>query len=81
MVVAFGGFPGNATDWITIVAISTADDQHDSTRWSYTEGKLQGSVTLDGLQTPGEYEARGYFDWAAGGDYIVRSRHRFTVLP
>lgn len=81
VVVAFSGFPGNASDWITIVAASTADDQYDHDRWFYTEGQRQGALTFDGLQTPGAYEARGYFNWDGDSSYTVRSRHRFTVAP
>lgn len=81
VVVRFSGFPGNATDWVTIVPVANADEDYDTDRWSYTDGQVTGSLTFDGLDTAGDYEARGYFDWSGVGGYTVRSRQRFTVAP
>jgi hypothetical protein len=75
IVVEFSGFPGNKTDWITVVQASAATNSY--AEWFYTAGKKSGSLTFEGLPA-GKYEARGYFNWSAGG-YTVQARHSFTV--
>lgn len=75
IVVEYSGFPGNNTDWITVVQASAPTDTY--AEWFYTNGKTGGSMTFKGLPA-GEYEARGYFNWSTGG-YTVQARHRFTV--
>jgi hypothetical protein len=75
VVVEFTGFPGNARDWVTVVPASTPTDRY--AQWEYTSGKREGDLSFAGLPA-GEYEARAYFNWPAGG-YSVRARYAFTV--
>lgn len=77
--VDFSGLPGNATDWITIVPASAADDTYGE--YFYSDGAVQGTFTFAGLTDAGEYEVRAYFNWydGGGGGYTVWARSRFTV--
>ncbi|MBK8481230.1 MAG: hypothetical protein IPL40_08645 [Proteobacteria bacterium] len=79
--VDFSGLPGNATDWITIVPASAADDTYGE--YFYSDGAVQGTFTFAGLTDAGEYEVRAYFNWydGGGGGYTVWARYRFTVKP
>lgn len=73
--VEFSGFPGNQSDWITIVPANAADNTYQE--WFYTSGKSSGTHTFKGFPA-GDYEVRGYFNWSAGG-YNVQARSRFSV--
>jgi len=73
--VEFLGFPGNAQDWITVVKASDAPEVEGPYR--YTEGRREGTFTYAGLP-PGDYEARAYFNWPAGGR-VIRLRTSFRV--
>jgi hypothetical protein len=75
VTVFFGGFPGNQTDWVTIVEASAPDSSY--AEWFYLKGEREGRRTFKGLRT-GSYEVRGYHDWPAG-DYRVQGRYAFTV--
>jgi hypothetical protein len=74
--VKFSGFSGAARDWITIVPASSPHQQYGE--WYYTSGARDGSLLFQGLP-PGSYEARGYFDWPAGG-YTPRATQPFAVV-
>ncbi|MGE5657357.1 MAG: lectin-like protein [Actinomycetota bacterium] len=73
--VEFSGFPGNNSDWITIVPANAADNTYKE--WYYTQGKTSGTHTFKGLPA-GDYEVRGYFNWSAGG-YNVQTRSRLSI--
>jgi hypothetical protein len=77
ITVLYGGLPGNAQDWITLV-LAEADDQSRGA-WAYTQGQKTGHQTFAGL-SPGEYEARLYYDWPRGGRQ-VQARAVFRVTP
>ncbi len=76
IVVIYKNFPGNDTDWITIVKASDPPDTYGEC--PYTNGEKNGKMTFSGLE-PGEYEVRVYFDWANTGTYDVQLRHAFTI--
>ena len=76
VVVSWRDTPGNAQDWVSVVHAGTPDDTYEST-WAYTGGQRSGSYHAGRLE-PGEYEARLYLDWPAGG-YQVVERVRFRV--
>lgn len=75
-IVFWVGTPGNSTDWVSVVRAGTPDDQYEST-WTYTSGQTSGSYNA-GRLPPGDYEARLYLDWPAGG-YLVVDRVAFRV--
>jgi hypothetical protein len=74
IVVDFSGFPGDPKDWITVSPADMKDDANLG-NWQYTGGKQSGQLTFGGITTPGEYEARGYFN----NEYTVRVRYRFRI--
>jgi hypothetical protein len=76
IVVDFLGFPGNPQDWVSVVKAS--DPPTVEGTYYYTEGKREGTFTYAGLP-PGDYEARAYFNWPAGGR-IVRMSAPFQVV-
>lgn len=73
--VEYHEFPGNRTDWITIVPAGASDRTYRE--WHYTQGRRSGVLAFKGLPA-GNYEARAYFNWGREG-YTVRSRHSFQV--
>ncbi|MCK9526707.1 MAG: hypothetical protein M0R49_12385 [Limnochordia bacterium] len=73
--VQYQNFPGNSSDWITIVPVDFPDDHHKE--YYYTNGTRSGTMTFKGLE-PGQYEVRSYFNWPSGG-YEVVDRHSFWV--
>lgn len=75
ITVVFRDLPGNAQDWITVVAADTPDDHYRE--FYFTEGSRSGEMTFNGV-SPGNYEVRTYFDWPSGG-YVVQDRYAFTV--
>lgn len=75
VVISWANTPGNQQDWITVVKAGTSDK--DWGQWTYTAGKVAGSYTAKGL-TPGEYEARLYYNYPKGG-FTVIERLKFMV--
>jgi LCCL domain-containing protein/PAN domain-containing protein len=75
IVVEYSGLPGNQQDWITITQASAPENTYG--QWFFTGGKQNGSLNFNGL-SPGNYEARVYFNWPQGG-YNVQARRTFTV--
>ena len=75
IVVEYSNFPGNKSDWITVVPSDFADNKY--AQWFYTQGSRSGSYRFNGL-TVGDYQVRGYFNWSRGG-YNVQTRSSFTV--
>lgn len=76
IIVNYFGFPGTASDWITIVPAGTPDNQYKE--WHYTNGQPNRTMSFSGLE-PGAYEVRGYFNWSGTQSYTVQARHRFIV--
>lgn len=72
--VYWAGTPANAQDWITVVPAGTPDTSYGA--WTYTGGQRDGMYDFGRLD-PGQYEARLYFDWPAGG-YQVQDRASFV---
>ncbi|MBN2493365.1 MAG: hypothetical protein JXR96_02140 [Deltaproteobacteria bacterium] len=70
--------PGNARDWVSVVPIDTPDEDWGP-YWTYTQGRVEGGYVAEQLPA-GDYEARLYLDWPAGGFQVV-DRLRFSVLP
>ena len=67
IVVNFSGLPGNALDWIGLYEQSA--DNLTIVDWWYTDGTTSGtagitdgSLTFDGISTPGDYEARLFYN-------------------
>ncbi len=75
VAVYWSGLPGNAQDWITVVAASAPDD--DWGQWTYTNGATDGYYEVTGLAA-GDYEVRVYYDWPDGG-FVVQSSYYFVV--
>lgn len=73
--VQYAGFPGNASDWLTVVPVDYPDDRYGE--WVYTRGGVDGGVLVSGLPA-GHYEVRSYFNWPAGG-YEVQARFPFVI--
>ena len=76
IVVSFADFPGYTSDWITIVPAGAPNTAWG--HWRYTQGGKSGSINFNG-QSPGEYEARGYFNYAGTGSYVIQAMARFSV--
>ena len=76
VLLAWRGTPGNAQDWVSIVAAGRPDDFYEAT-WSYTNGQVSGAYNA-GRLAAGNYEARLYLNWPSGG-YTVVDRLSFTV--
>lgn len=74
-VVRWSGTPGSAHDWIAVVRADAAESEWG--HWTYLDGKTSGEYS-PGWLPPGDYQARLYFDWPAGG-YVVRDRISFTI--
>lgn len=66
--------PGRAGDWITVVPKGTPPEKWGP--WRFT-GRKAGTFRVGHLE-PGQYEARLYFDWPAGG-FEIRDRISFSV--
>ena len=75
VVVTWFNTPGNAQDWVTVVKAGTAVD--DWGKWTYLKSKKEGTFEVKGLGA-GDYEARLYFDYPAGG-FTVHESLKFTV--
>ena len=73
--VQYAGFPGNSSDWFTVVPVDYADDKYGE--WFYTSGAVDGAILVQGLDA-GHYEVRSYFNWPAGG-FEVQARFPFSV--
>lgn len=73
--VHYAGFPGNQSDWITIVPADFPDDRYKE--YYYTSGNRAGVMNFQGLEA-GHYEVRSYFNWPSEG-YRVVDRHSFWV--
>ncbi len=73
--VRFSGFPGNQKDWITVTPAGKPDTQYG--QWAYLSGRKKGALSFKPLP-PGEYQARAYLNWPAGG-YKVAVRAGFKV--
>ncbi len=76
VTVMFAGFPASGTDWLTVASASAPDTDYIS--WSYVEG-TDGAHVFQTLLPPGDYEARGYFDYQATQSLTVEARASFTV--
>ncbi len=66
---------GNQQDWVTVVPVGTPDNEWGS--WTYLAGARSGQFTPPALAA-GNYEARLYFNWPAGG-FVVQDRVPFQV--
>lgn len=75
VVVYWYNTPGNDDDWVTVIGAGRPDSEYGP--WTYTNGQASGSFTADRL-SPGQYEARLYYDWSANG-YRVVERVFFEV--
>jgi hypothetical protein len=77
VVVFWSGLPGNPQDWVTVAPAGSSPDEWG--QWTYTSGQVTGAYQVQGL-TPGDYEARVYFDYPAGGN-TIHATSSFTVTP
>ncbi|WP_421902099.1 hypothetical protein [Maridesulfovibrio sp.] len=75
IVLIYENMPGNAQDWITVVKAGSSAEEWGE--WFYTKGKRTGKKIYSNMKA-GDYEARAYFNWPAGG-YKIMHRHRFAV--
>lgn len=74
--ITLTGLPGNAQDWLTLVAAKKSDDSFGV--WEYTKGATEGTWTFTAPR-PGDYEVRVYFDYPAGG-FTVQARKAVKIL-
>ena len=72
--IHYHGMPGNGTDWIAVVHPNEPANTWGN--WEYTNGAANGLREVTGL-TPGEWEARAYFN----GGTTIEDRVRFRVVP
>lgn len=75
ILVEFSRLPGNAQDWITLVAAAQPDNQYGE--YFFTQGKSAGQMNFNGLP-PGSYEVRLYYNWPSDG-FKVQFRYPFVV--
>ncbi len=72
IVVEFSGLPGNAKDWINVIAAGSSESSYGD--WKYTDGKASGNLSFKGVAA-GKYETRVYFN----NGTKVRARYAFQV--
>lgn len=60
ITVTWGGLPGNAHDWVGYTPAGAPDNA--VLHWAYTGGLSDGTVTLTGTTTAGDYVARAFVD-------------------
>jgi len=65
---------GNAKDWVGIYPEGATNAWENVLRWNWTDGIVDGNITLDKLPT-GEYEVRAFFQ----DSFEVEARYRFVV--
>jgi hypothetical protein len=75
IVVHFENLTGNARDYVAIAPVGAAGNRYLA--YSYVGGAVSGAHTFEGIDKPGEYEARAHFS----GGYEIVASHRFTVTP
>lgn len=77
--VSFTDGPGNQKDWIGLYKVGqTPSSSSPSQKWSYVNGQTNGTITFDGLATPGRYYATflendGYTELAERKEFYVGS--------
>lgn len=76
--VTFAGLPENERDWIATAKAGSPDGEYIS--YEYTMGAASGSLDLQPLMEPGDYEIRVYFDDMTS-DRTVQARVPIKVLP
>lgn len=76
VAVTFAGFPASGSDWLAVASASAPDT--DYIAWTYVEG-TDGAFVFQTQLPPGDYEARGYFDYQATQSFAVEARAAFTV--
>jgi len=74
VVVQFGGLPGHREDYITVPRPG-AHPTFMPQRWAYTEGKTEGEMTFNNLES-GPWEVRLYFKHTG---YKIQKTITFTV--
>jgi len=77
--VSFTDGPGNQNDWIGLYKINqTPSGSSPSQQWAYVNGQTNGTITFNGLATPGRYYATflengGYNEIAERKEFYVGS--------
>ena len=77
--VSFTDGPGNENDWIGLYKITqTPSSSSPAQLWSYVSGDTSGTITFNGLTTPGRYYATflendGYNELAERKEFYVGS--------
>jgi len=59
--ISFNGMIGNVNDWIGIYPEGTVSNWENKLRWNWTEGLIDGNLTLNKLPV-GSYEVRAFFE-------------------
>ncbi len=75
--VRFADAPGFDSDWICIVPAGSPDTEGGDYKYM-PKGQTQGVLSFDAPASPGAYEARAYYNYAAKG-YVVAARFAFSV--
>lgn len=75
--VNFTNAPGNYRDWICIVPAGSPDT--DAGDYKYMPMGLDQGFLIFDPPSPGEYEARAYFNYSRNG-YVVSGRYAFSVV-
>ncbi len=73
IVVNFSGLPGNSTDWVGTFLEGTPNE--DYLQYIYSGGAANGTMLFNGFSTPGNYEARLFFNDSYNLEYTAA----FTV--
>jgi hypothetical protein len=79
IAVTFSGFSGAATDWVAVAAAGAPANSY--VRWTYTGGGTSGTANLTNGLPAGNYEVRGYFNFAGTHSYTVRASQPLTITP
>ncbi len=66
---------GDAEDWVGIYPVGASNDWENVISWAWTGGIVNGEVTLEGINSAGEYEIRVFFD----NSFNVEATDRITV--
>jgi len=74
--VSLSNMSGDPQDWVGIYPAGSDNSWNNVVAWTYTNGILEGTVTLDGVAA-GAYEARVFFK----NSYHLEGSVAFSVLP
>jgi len=66
---------GNEDDWVGIYPAGSSNDWENVISWAWTNGIVNGDITLEGVNSAGEYEVRAFFN----NSFHTEAQDNFTV--